>query len=210
MDKISKGDILSYPRLYRANLINSLSGYKSANLIGTLSPNGTENLGTFSSVIHLGSDPALLGFILRPPTVPRNTYENLKRSKYYTINHIAKDFLAEAHHCSAKYAEDISEFERTGLTPLYRNDWPAPFVAESPVQLMLKFKEEVPIKVNNTIMIIGEVEAIYLQDGLLQDDGFVNLQKGEVACINGLDAYCLPNQEKRFAYTRPFEMVKEL
>ncbi|WP_304234356.1 flavin reductase family protein [Jiulongibacter sediminis] len=210
MNYISKEDLKGFDRLYRANLINSCSGYKSANLIGTLSAKGVENIGTFSSVTHLGSDPALLGFILRPPTVPRHTYENILKSKYYTINHIAESFLSEAHHCSAKYAEDISEFDKTGLTPKYRNDWPAPFVAESPVQIMMKYVEEIPVKVNGTILMIGEIQGIYVKEEMLQDDGFLHLEVGDVASINGLDAYAIPEIKKRFNYTRPDQPVTEM
>ncbi|HMQ44573.1 MAG TPA: flavin oxidoreductase, partial [Mariniflexile sp.] len=40
--------------LYKINLINSCSGYKSANLIGTKSAQGITNVAVFSSVTHLG------------------------------------------------------------------------------------------------------------------------------------------------------------
>jgi len=74
--------------LYRINLINSCSGFKSANLIATKSKDGVSNVAVFSSVIHLGSSPALLGFVTRPTTVPRNTYQNIKETGTYTINHV--------------------------------------------------------------------------------------------------------------------------
>ncbi|MGO3346471.1 MAG: hypothetical protein ACTIM4_14665 [Marinomonas sp.] len=44
---------------YRTQLINSLSGFKSANLIGTCNAQGQTNLAIFSSVFHLGASPAL-------------------------------------------------------------------------------------------------------------------------------------------------------
>ena len=37
------------PRQQRVNLINSLSGFKSANLLGTRASNGQENLSMVSS-----------------------------------------------------------------------------------------------------------------------------------------------------------------
>ena len=49
-------------KIFRINLINSCSGYKSANLIGSISDNGVKNLAVFSSITHLGSNPPLLGF----------------------------------------------------------------------------------------------------------------------------------------------------
>ena len=88
MINYSKEDIQELDKIFRINLINSCSGYKSANLIGSISENGIENVAVFSSITHLGSNPALLGFFLRPTTVPRNTYSNIKSNLKYTINHI--------------------------------------------------------------------------------------------------------------------------
>ena len=70
-------------KIFRINLINSCSGYKSANLIGTISDKGVKNLAVFSSITHLGSNPPLLGFFLRPTEiVPRHTYLNIKQNSY--------------------------------------------------------------------------------------------------------------------------------
>ena len=62
----TKKDIAEMDRIQRIKYINSVSGIKPANLIGTISGGGQTNLAIFSSVFHLGSDPALLGFITRP------------------------------------------------------------------------------------------------------------------------------------------------
>ena len=59
------------------------------NLIATKSNDGFPNVAVFSSVTHLGSNPPLLGFITRPAFVPRNTYENIRKTGIYTINHIS-------------------------------------------------------------------------------------------------------------------------
>ena len=77
MKHISKQDLNAMDRIYRLNLINSCTGYKSANLIGTVSTENIYNVAVFSSITHLGSDPALLTFIVRPTTVPRDTYKNI-------------------------------------------------------------------------------------------------------------------------------------
>ena len=199
----NKEDIKDFDKIYRINLMNSLSGYKSANLIGTVSAEGHENVAVFSSVIHLGSNPPLLGFILRPATVPRNTYKNLKSTGYYTINHVSQSFIKDAHHSSAKYEEHISEFDMTGLIPEYMNDFIAPFVQQSPVKIAMKYVEEYPIKANDTIMIIGAIQFFDVRNDMLQQDGFLNLSKGKVATINGLDGYAIPNLHTRFEYQRP-------
>tara|TARA_R110002111_G_scaffold26397_3_gene57167 strand:+ start:34893 stop:35531 length:639 start_codon:yes stop_codon:yes gene_type:complete len=191
------------PHLYRINLINSCSGYKSANLIGTKSKDGISNVAVFSSITHLGSNPALLGFFLRPTTVMRNTYHNIKTTGKYTINHIYDDILVDAHHTSAKYNGNISEFDVTNLTEDYKGEFLAPFVKGSPVQMEMQFVEEYQIAANNTILVIGKIDKLYIDDSIIEKDGFVNLSKGKVATINGLDGYAIPELKKRLDYQRP-------
>jgi len=102
-----RSDIDAMEKIFRLNLINSCTGYKSANLIGTQSKEGKTNLAVFSSITHLGSNPPLIGFVLRPTTVPRDTYRNLKESSLFTVNHIHYKSVADAHHTSAKYPENL-------------------------------------------------------------------------------------------------------
>ena len=65
-------DIDNLEKIFKINLINSCSGFKSANLLGSISNEGVSNVAVFSSVIHLGSNPPTLGFILE-------TYNGSKR-----------------------------------------------------------------------------------------------------------------------------------
>ena len=199
-------DIQSFDKIFRINLINSLSGYKSANLIGSLCPEGNENVAVFSSVVHLGSNPPLLGFVLRPNKVPRNTYENLKDTGFYTVNHIVESIVEDAHHTSAKYKKEVSEFDMTHLNSEYINDFKAPFVKESPVKIAMKYLEEYYIKANDTILVVGEIQFFQVEDHMLLEDGFLNLSEGKVATINGLDGYAIPELFKRFDYQRPKEL----
>jgi len=205
MPYFSKDKIESLEHIYRINLINSCSGFKSANLIGTKSVSGFENVAVFSSVTHMGSQPPILGFLLRPITVIRNTYENIKETGFYTINHIAESFLEDAHHTSAKYPKEISEFEVTNLTSEYKNDFYAPFVKESPIKIAMKYVEEYAIKANGTILLLGEIQSIFVADDLVSSDGFIDLSAARVAAINGLDGYAVPTSQQRLTYQRPKE-----
>lgn len=203
MTYITNEELENLHHIYRINLINSSSGYKSANLIGTKSSNGIENVAVFSSVTHIGSNPPLLGFFCRPTTVFRNTYENIKSTDYYTINHIYLPILEDAHHTSAKYDSQISEFDKTNLISEYKNEFKAPFVKGAPIQLAMEYVEEYNIKANDTILVIGKIIGLHVNDDLLEDDGFINLSKAQVATINGLDGYAIPGLNKRFDYQRP-------
>ena len=107
------------PRGQRINLVNSLSGFKSANLVGTCSDGGEENLAMVGSCFHLGADPALMGMIMRPHSVDRHSLEYLAATGVYTLNQVHEDILKAAHQTSARYPREISEFTATGLTPSY-------------------------------------------------------------------------------------------
>ena len=203
MATFSIQDIDNMHHLYRINLINSCSGYKSANLIGTKDNLDVTNVAVFSSITHLGSNPALLGFFLRPTTVIRNTYDNIRSTGKFTINHIHEDILEDAHHTSAKYDAQISEFDTTNLEEEYKDNFFAPFVKGCPIQMAMSYVEEYAIEANNTILLIGKIENLYVQDHLLEKDGFINLSKAKVATINGLDGYAIPNLKQRLEYQRP-------
>ena len=196
-------DIDNLEKIFKINLINSCSGFKSANLLGSISNEGVSNVAVFSSVIHLGSNPPTLGFILRPTTVPRDTYKNIKESGVFTINHIYEEIIEDAHHTSAKYPENISEFDITNLEAEYKGAFKAPFVSGVPVQMSMKFIEEIPVPSNNVMLIVAQIEELYIQDALLQDDGLINLSIGKVATINGLDTYAIPTFKKQLSYQRP-------
>lgn len=203
MQIFNQQDINKLDKIYRINLINSCSGFKSANLLGTISTEGITNVAVFSSVTHLGSNPPTLGFILRPTTVPRNTYKNIKDSGVFTINHIYEDIIEDAHHTSAKYDENISEFDVTSLEEEFKEGCIAPFVKNCPVQMQMKYVEEVYIKSNDVLMVVAQIEKLFVNEKLIQKDGFIDLSAGKVISINGLDGYTVPKLKERFVYQRP-------
>ena len=208
MQFFNQEDIHNLDKIYRINLINSCSGFKSANLLGTISTKGITNVAVFSSVTHLGSNPPTLGFILRPTTVPRNTHKNLKDVGYFTINHIWEEVIEDAHHTSAKYPDDVSEFDMTNFEPEFKGNFKAPFVKNAPVQMSMKFIEEIYVPSNDVMLVVAQIQELYVKDELLQNDGLINLSLGNVATINGLDAYAVPKFKKQLTYQRPKEIKK--
>ncbi len=170
------------------NFFNTLSGARTPVLIGTEDAQGTSNLGLFNSLVHLGATPPLLGFILRPTTVPRHTYNNLKASGSYTINHVSKSILDQAHQTSAKYEESESEFKATGLDEEWIEGSSAPFVKQSPIKLGMQFREE-HLVLNGTRLIVGEVTSVMLDEATIKDDGSIDLVANQAVSVSGLYRY---------------------
>lgn len=189
-------------RRRRVHFINSLSGYKSANLIGTIDEHGTSNLAIISSVVHLGADPALIAFVNRPHSVERNTLDNIYSTGCYTLNHVSEHFFEQAHHTSARYPADISEFHKTGLEEHF-GSLAAPYVAKSPIKLGLEFREKIDIQLNGTVLIIGEIAEIILDDALIADDGKIDLEASKTVAVSGLDEYHITESLGRLEYAKP-------
>ena len=117
--------------------------------------------------------------------------------------------IEQAHHTSAKYEEEISEFDQTLLKPEYKVNWYAPFVKGSPIALGCRYLNEYDIKENGCVLIIAAIEHIFVEKKLLQKDGWVKLESGKVVAINGLDGYALPQLQKRLEYARPNQIKKK-
>lgn len=201
--RISAEDIANMDKRYRVNFINSLPGFKSANLIGTHNEVGHTNLAVFSSVIHMGSNPALFGFVTRPTVVPRHTYQNIQTTGHFTLNHIHPGIFKSAHQSSARYPDEISEFDAVGLTPIYSEKIKAPYVSESSIKIGLELVEEHNITANGTILVIGRVLELFLNEDIIGGDGFLDLEKAETVCISGLDAYHKTQKLDRLPYAKP-------
>lgn len=210
MRNFTKEDINEMDKIRRLNLVNSCTGYKSANLIVTKSASGISNVAVFSSVTHIGSNPPMISFITRPLSVKRDTYTNIKEVGFFTVNHIIESMIAAAHHTSANYDENISEFDKTNLTEEYKVGIAIPFVKGSPVQLHCKYLNEYYIKENDTVHVIASIESLFFEDNLLHKDYWLQLDKANVIAINGLDGYALPKLIDRLDYARPDVEAKSI
>ena len=208
--KIVNENILALEKHYRTNLVNSLIGFKSANLIGTISKEGKTNLAIFSSVIHVGANPPLMGFLMRPVSVERHTYSNIKETGCFTINHINKEIYKQAHQTSGRYDKNVSEFDACGLTPEYTETIKAPYVKESTIKIGLRFVEGQEIKSNGTIFIVGEIVEIILPDDVIAKDGYVDIERAGTIAISGLDSYHETKSIARLSYAKPGVEPKEI
>jgi len=196
-------DIKKLEKTKRLKLINSITGVKPANLIGTKNKSGISNLAIFSSVVHLGSKPPLLAFVTRTSKdVNRNTLNNILETKYYTINQIQKEFVKNAHYTSAKFNENISEFEMCKIEEENIDDFFAPFVKKSNLKIGMELKEMIPIKSNDSTLVVGQVMKIIIDKSFLKNDFMFDLEKSGSIAIGGLNEYFTIKNLDHFPYVR--------
>ena len=201
-------DFENFEQRYRAKFINSLSGVKSANLIGTYFESKVSSLCIVSSVFHLGANPALIGFINRPDTVERHTLDNIKGSEVYTINHVNSSFYKKAHQTSARYDFDVSEFKEVGLTEEIIDGFDAPFVKESNVKIGCRLEEIINLK-NGTHLVLGNIVQVTLPRKSINQDGNIDLEELDSVGVTGLDSYHRIKSLSRLSYAKTNEDLKE-
>ena len=199
-------DLELMPQRRRGRLVNSLSGFKSANLIGTASDSSRLNLCIVSSVVHLGSDPALLGVVFRPPVDRErgsHTYWNIRETGCFTINHVVAEQTLKAHQASARYPHETSEFDELGFTPVFRCGFEAPAVEESPVRIGLERADEWEIPQNRCRFVVGQIRWVEFPEKAWCTDGYLDLESLDVAALSSLDGYHRTRKMHRLAYAKP-------
>ena len=208
--QFSYESIMEMPKLQKTHFINSLGGFKSVSLLGTKNSLEQTNLAIFSSIFHIGANPPLIALIFRPSPPERDTLRNILETGFYTINHINESIYKQSHQTSARYDNDISEFDITGLQPEYKDNFLAPFVKESNIQIGVEFKEKIDITINNTIIIIGQIIKVYVPEDCFGEDGFVDLEKANTLTCSGLDSYHKTLKIDRLSYAKPNKEITSL
>jgi flavin reductase (DIM6/NTAB) family NADH-FMN oxidoreductase RutF len=201
--KFTYESIMEMPKHQKTHFINSLGGFKSVSLLGTKNNLGQTNLAIFSSIFHIGANPPLIALIFRPSPPERDTLRNIIETGFYTINHINEVIYKQAHQTSARYDNTISEFDETGLQAEFKNNFAAPFVKESNIQMGIEFKERIDITINNTTMIIGQIKEVYVPENCIGEDGFIDLEKANTVTCSGLDCYHTTSKLDRLSYAKP-------
>ncbi|HEY7776458.1 MAG TPA: flavin reductase family protein [Kineobactrum sp.] len=200
---LNTADLNGLESRYRAALVNSLSGFKPANLVGTADRDGHSNLAIMSSVVHLGSSPALFALIIRPNPTARHTLDNILTTGCYTINHVSDQFIEAAHQTAARYPREQSEFAATGLEEQWVDGFAAPFVRQAAIRMGLRLREHQQLQINDTHFLIGEIVLVDVPDDCVAADGAIDISAAGSIALSALDSYHEARRLRRMAYAKP-------
>lgn len=202
MISITGKQIARMEKNYRTTLINSVPGYRSLHLVGTISTDGITNLALFNSVFHVGANPPLLGMVVRPETPDHDTLDNICSVGQYTLNNVLPEWYRDAHQTSASYPSGSSEFDLLGFGKEYIEEFKAPFVRQSTIQIGLELRETIAVNLNNTTIVIGEIVEIQIADSIIQTDGYVDHTAANTVTVTGLDSYFSTKHIGRLGHAR--------
>ncbi len=198
----NQSHISAMEKRYRTTFINSLPGYRSLHMLGTVNKEGVSNLGLFNSVFHIGANPPLLGMVFRPDGMDHDSLKNIIQTKEYTLNNVLPDYFQEAHQTSARFPSGLSEFEPCGFKEFYLDPFKAPFVEQASIKIGLEMREIIDVSLNNTKILIGEIIHVLMEDGIVASDGYVDHLKAGTITVTGLDSYFTTEHLGRLAYAK--------
>jgi flavin reductase (DIM6/NTAB) family NADH-FMN oxidoreductase RutF len=196
--------IADMERRYRTTFINSVSGFKSLQMVATFNEAGLSNIALFNSIFHVGANPPLLGMVVRPDGANHQTLDNIKQTRQYTLNNVLPQWYQRAHQTSARYEANSSEFVECGFTKYYIEGFNAPFIKESSIGIGLQLHETLDVAINGTTIVIGEIKYLrFAENTIIGDYGYVDLEQAGSVTVNGLDSYHTTQTLGRLPYAKP-------
>lgn len=207
--KFNQSDLEQLEQRFRTALINNLHGYKPLTLVGTQSKEGRDNLAVFSSLFHLGANPALIGMVVRPDVSPRHTLTNIRDTGLFSLSHVSASQAKQAHQTSARYPEEISEFDACGFDRYFTESSPIPAVSGSPVKIWCSLQQEIPLTQNGTHLIIAVITHLEVEEKMLREDGSLDYTAVDLVACGGLDTYYTGERLFQLTYAKPDRQPEE-
>jgi flavin reductase (DIM6/NTAB) family NADH-FMN oxidoreductase RutF len=177
-------------------------------LASTIDAAGNPNLAPFSFFNVFSANPPIL--IFSPARSGRtnslkDTYFNVKEIPEVVINVVNFAIAESVSLASSPYAKGISEFEKSGLTPLPSHTVQPFRVKESPVQFECKVNQVVELGTEGGAgnLIICEVLKIHIEESITDSDGMIDTLKIDLVSRMGGDWYCRANAANLFEIKKP-------
>lgn len=156
----------------------------------TIDAQGRMNLAPYSFFNVFSSNPPII--IFSPArrgrdNTTKHTLENVHEVKECVINVVNYSIVEQMSLASTEYPRDVSEFIKSGLTPI-ASELVRPFrVKEAPVQFECKVNEIVPLGNQGGAgnLVIAEILCIHIHEEILDHDGKIDPLKIDLVARMG-------------------------
>lgn len=174
----------------------------------TIDENGVPNLAPFSFFNVFSANPPIAVFSPARSgrtNTTKDTYNNVKKVPEVVINIVNYDIVQQMSLASSPYESGISEFEKSGLTPI-ASELVKPFrVKESPVQMECKVNQVIELGAEGGAgnLVVCEVVKIHIDEAILDESGVIDQQKIDLVARMGGNWYCRAHGEALFEIAKP-------
>ena len=168
--------------------------------VSTTSPDGVDNLAPYSFFNAVASDPPAVMFSAtrHRDGSPKHSARNAIALGEFVVNVATNDLAKKMNATSGTFDADASEFDAAGLTRCESIAVRPPGVAEARARLECRVVHH--FDVGNATAVVGEVVALFADDGVLSGDAIDPAKLDAVGRMGGPD-YC--RTRDRFSLGRP-------
>ena len=136
--------------------------------ISTRSENGVANCAPFSFFNVFSEDPPLcvIGINPRSDGAMKHTLKNIRRTREFVVNLVDEATANAMHVSSEEFPEDVSEFEKTGLTTAPAITVQHPRIAEAAACLECKVERILEIS-GTRELVLGQIKLVHAREGII-------------------------------------------
>ena len=164
--------------------------------ISTRSENGVANCAPFSFFNVFSEDPPLcvVGINPRSDGAMKHTLKIIRRTREFVVNLVDEATANAMHLSSEEFPEDVSEFEKAGLTPAPAMTVQHPRIAQAAACLECKLYQLIEIS-GTRELVLGEIQLVHAREGII-DPKTKRISEEHYRPIGRLfaDRYCTTRQ----------------
>ena len=155
-----------------------------------------------SNIITVGwtgivcSEPAKTYVSIRPE---RYSYDQIRDEGAFVINMVTRPLAEICDYCGMVTGRKVDKFAHCGLTKEASETIVTPRIAESPLALECKVTDCIHLGTHD--MFLADITNVALDDSLLDDDGRLDIGRGDFICYGHGAYYGLGKALGRFGYS---------
>ena len=143
----------------------------------------------------INSHPAKTYISVRPE---RFSYGIIKKNGEFAINLVSAELARAADLCGMKTGAKVDKFKEAKLTPEYVDDAACPIIAESPISLICKVTDIVPLGSHD--MFIADIKSIYVNEEMMEE-GKLCINRAHLAAYAHGEYYTLGKRIGKFGFS---------
>ena len=144
-------------------------------------PGEKANIITLAWVGTVNSDPPMVSISVRQE---RYSYDIIRETGEFVINLTTESLVKATDYCGVRSGRDVDKFKEMGLTYCQSKEIAVPGIAESPVCMECRVKQEIPL--GSHTMFVAEVLAVSVDETYMDETGKFSLDRtGLIAYSHG-------------------------
>ncbi|HEX9433039.1 MAG TPA: flavin reductase family protein [Burkholderiales bacterium] len=189
-------ELARLPALERYKLLIGLVIPRPIAWISTWSENGVANCAPFSFFNVFSEDPPLcvIGINPRRDGAMKHSLKNIRRTQEFVVNLVDEATANAMHVSSFEFPEDVSEFEKAGLSTAPAKMVKHPRIAEAAASLECRVERILEIS-GTRELVLGEILLVHAREGII-DPNTKRISEQHYRPIGRLfaDRYCTTRQ----------------